>query len=134
MTGYGGEGGGGGGDHDNFKAKAVSWADPVDDSGGGEGGVERRQQSAAEAQKGDVEGKQKQQQLLQQRQQEEDDGARQGFQIGAVHLYKKQVRGGLEGRARVSYNVCICVYTLCVSACVWCVHGFCISLLRSRGL
>lgn len=79
------------------KTKSVTWADPVDDVGGtGVAGVRRQRAKAAavEAQEegrfwgatgggggGGV-----------QPEEEEEDAARQGFQIGAVHLLKKQVR------------------------------------------
>lgn len=72
------------------KTKSVTWADPVDDCGG-LGGVRQQRAAAAAAEAreegrfwgaGSTAGK---------ADDDEDNVARQGFEIGAVHLLKKQV-------------------------------------------
>lgn len=82
------------------KSKSVTWADPIDD--GGEAGPAPSRKGASEsglesvgggatAAKGVGSGSGM---LLSQEASghEEEDDANQGFQIGAVHLLKKQVR------------------------------------------
>lgn len=87
MTGYGIDNEDDGSERvDDVRPKSVTWADPVDDSGA-MGDVVRQRATAeasasasataakAESGKGEA----------------EDEAAAQGYQIGAVHLYKKQV-------------------------------------------
>lgn len=78
------------------QVKTVTWADPVDDCGGAGIGGGRKQRGKAAAVEAQEEGKFWSAAAsggggAMSAVGKEEDEARQGFQIGAVHLLKKQV-------------------------------------------